>query len=100
MSESLEGGEEVVDSWEHEGELVNTLEFLEGILDVLVEFLSLDVGSLDRHVPFVVEAGKLSREFSDIGHDSVDLSHLLVIRVAGVIGVEDLGEVHDGGSDL
>lgn len=100
MSESLEGGEEVVDSWEHEGELVNTLEFLEGILDVLVEFLSLDVSSLDRHVPFVVEAGKLGGEFSDVSHDSVDLSHLLVVTVAGVIGVEDLGEVQDGGRDL
>lgn len=92
--EAIESFNEVVDSWEHEGELINSLERLEGLLDLRVELLSLDMGSLDGHVPFVVEAGQLSGEFSNINHNSVDLGHLLGIRVARVISVEDLGEVH------
>lgn len=103
--------EEFVDSlqdwlevWEHQDHWVSVLELLIKLLNrishLLVESGLLDVLSLDRLVPLVVESGDSSGEFSHIRVESVELGHLLHVGVAGVILGGELEEVEGASEDL
>lgn len=72
---------------ESQSEWVDTivLVVLDCILDLSVESFVLDVLSLDRLVPFVVEAAHGGRDLADVVENSSELSHNLKIGVAGVI---------------
>lgn len=94
--------EELSEVGEHELEWVDVLVLvvLDGVLNLGVEGLLLDVGSLDRLIPLVVEATEGSHQLTDVVGKSVDLRHLLEVGVAGVVGVGKLVDVKDFSEDI
>jgi len=52
------------------------------ILHLVEEVSLLNVSSSDRFVPFVVKSVHVGRDFSNVGHESMDFRHLFQIRVA------------------
>lgn len=99
---SLETLEEFVHIWEHELKWINVLVLVVHVefLDLGVEGLLLDVGSLNGLVPLVVKATEGGGELTEIIGESVKLSHLLDVRVAGVINVHELADVEKLAHDL
>jgi len=93
----LEALEELSQVWEHELERIDVLVLvvLDGILDLSVEGVLLDVLSLDRLVPLVVEAGDGGGQLTHVVRESVDLGHLLQVRVAGIVDIGKLVEVKE-----
>ena len=94
--------DEVVEIWEHELKKANVLVhvFIVGFLDLGVEGLRLDVGSLNGLVPLKVEATDGGSDLTEVIEESVDFGHLLKVGVAGVVGVDELANVEDLTCDL
>lgn len=70
------------------------------ISDFVDEGSFLDVGSGNRFVPFVVKSIDSGGDFSNVNHESVDLSHLLHVGVTFVIDDdEQLEEVEERGEE-
>ena len=80
----LKSLDEFVKIWEDQLEWVHifVLVVLDCILELSVEGLLLDVLSLDRLVPLIVEAIHRGHDLAHVIEDSPDLSHDLKIRVA------------------
>lgn len=87
--------EELIHIWEHELKWINVLVLVVHvqIFDLAVECLFLDVSSLDRLVPLVVETTERGSDLTEIIGKSVKLSHLLEVGVACVIGVHQLADI-------
>jgi hypothetical protein len=83
--------------WEDELEWVDILVLvvLDGILDLSMESLLLDVLPLNRLVPSVVEAIRRRQDLADVDEDSSDLGHDFEVSVAGVVHGRDFVEVEE-----
>lgn len=87
--------EELVYIWEHELKRIDVLVLVVDVevLNLGVESSLLDVLSLDRLVPLVVEATEGGNDLTHVVGESVELGHLLNVGVAGVVGVHKLRDV-------
>lgn len=94
--------EELVDIWEHKLKWVDILVLvvIVSILDLGVESLLLDVGSLNGLVPLEVEATEGGSDLSEVIDESVDLRHMFEVGVADVIGVDHLANIEELTHDL
>lgn len=104
LEEFLEGLEDWLKVWEHHDHWVHVLvlliEFLDGFLHLNVESMLLDVLSLDRLIPLVVESSEGGGKLSQISVESVDLRHKLHVGVAGIILSVELEDIEQASDDL
>lgn len=98
----LEFLEDLVDIWEHKLKRVDVL-----VLVVLVEFfdlgvegLSLDMLSGNGLVPLKVKATEGGSDLTEVVDESVELGHLLILGVAGIISIDELANVEEFTHDL
>jgi hypothetical protein len=94
--------EDLINIWEHQLEWVDILVLVVfvGILHLSVESLLLNVLSLNGLIPLVVESTDRGSQFSHIVSPSVELSHLLQVRVAGVINIRKFVQIEHFSKDI